>query len=71
MKQHASDDDIAVMVKNKLATQLEKAKDVNSVVALANALAKWMKKDDGDEWGQELPSESRVLNEPAGNSAGR
>ena len=67
---HRSDDDIAALVKNKLADCLEKAKDVDEIVALSNALAKW-KADDEGEWGQELPSESRRLSESAGNSAGR
>ena len=65
-----SDEEIAAMVKMKLAAALERAKDVDTTVLLANALNKWMDTKDEGEWGQELPSESRSLNEPAGNSAG-
>lgn len=68
---HRSDDAIAALVKNKLADCLEKAKDVDAIVALSNALSKW-KPDEEGEWGAELPSESRSLpSEPSGNSAGR
>lgn len=65
-----SDEEIAAMVKNKLADCLERAKDVDAIVLLSNALSKWQHDDEG-EWGQELPRESRSLNESAGNSAGR
>ena len=69
-----TDEQIAVMVKNKLANLIETSKDVDAVVALANAFTKLraveMKADEGD-WGQELPKETRSLNsEPAGNSSG-
>lgn len=66
-----SDDEIAALVKNKLADALEKAKDVDAIVALSNALSKWQHDDEG-EWGAELPRESRSLNsEPVGDSARR
>lgn len=65
-KQRKSDDDIAVMLKNKLVEMIDGAKDVASIVALTNAFAKLrgveLKADEGS-WGEDLPNEASPAEE--------
>lgn len=57
--QAASDEEISVLLKNKIVAMIGKTKDVSTVTALTNAYAKLraveLKMDEGS-WGEELPT---------------
>lgn len=57
--QVASDEEISVLLKNKIVAMIGKTKDVSTVTALTNAYAKLraveLKMDEGS-WGEDLPT---------------